>query len=35
MFGSKVGAIKGNYTKVNNVEVHDLYSSSNIVRIIK
>jgi hypothetical protein len=35
IFGSKRDELTGEWRKPHNEELHDLYSSSNIVRVIK
>jgi hypothetical protein len=35
IFGPKRGEMTGEWTKLHNEELHDLYSSSSIIRIIK
>jgi hypothetical protein len=35
IFGSKRGEVTGEWRKLHNEELHDLYCSPNIVRVIK
>jgi hypothetical protein len=35
IFGSKRDEVRGEWRKLHNEELHDLYSSHNIVRVIK
>jgi hypothetical protein len=35
IFGSKRDEVKGEWRKLHNEELHDLYCSPNIVRVIK
>jgi hypothetical protein len=35
IFGSKRDRVTGDWRKLHNVELHNLYSSPNIIRIIK
>jgi hypothetical protein len=35
MFGSKRGGVTGGWRKLRNEELHNLYSSVNIIRMIK
>jgi hypothetical protein len=35
IFGPKMDGVTGGWRKLHNEELHDLYSSSNIIRIIK
>ena len=35
IFGPKRGEVKGEWRKLHNEELHELYSSPNIVRVIK
>jgi hypothetical protein len=35
IFGPKMGEVTGGWRKLHNEELHDLYSSSSIIRIIK
>jgi hypothetical protein len=35
IFGPKRDEVKGEWRKLHNEELHDLYSSPNIVRVIK
>jgi hypothetical protein len=35
IFGSKTGELTGDWRKLHNEELHNLYSSPNIIRMIK
>ena len=35
IFGSKRDGVTGNWRKLHNEELHDLYSSPNVIRVIK
>jgi hypothetical protein len=35
IFGPKKNDVKGDWRKLHNVELHDLYYSSNTIRVIK
>jgi hypothetical protein len=35
IFGRKKGEVKGGWRKLHNEELHNLYSSPNIIRMIK
>jgi hypothetical protein len=35
IFGPKIDEVTGDWKKLYNVELHNLYSSSNIIRMIK
>jgi hypothetical protein len=35
IFGPKGAEIRGGWEKLNNVELHNLYSSPNVIRMVK